>query len=139
MKKVVKAEEAPKSEPTSNGVVDVKPENDAPADQKAESEKAVEPVVEGEKAPEPEVEKPVEKPAAPAAPKAWADLLRKNEAKSAAAAAVVPKTVARTNGAYASLEEALKDFRINSAVSAPFLEPRGLVNTGNMCFMNGVS
>ena len=40
---------------------------------------------------------------------------------------------------YGSLEEALKAFKIYGGLTPPpFLEPRGLVNTGNMCFMNAV-
>lgn len=38
-----------------------------------------------------------------------------------------------------SLAEALADFRIASGQKLAFLEPRGLINTGNMCYMNSVS
>lgn len=38
-----------------------------------------------------------------------------------------------------SQAEALHNFRVNSASKIAFLEPRGLINTGNMCYMNSVS
>lgn len=134
--KEVKEVEVPKVEVVKKGAAeDVKVDEVVKSgDKEVEAEKSVEKPVETEV--EKPVEKPAEKPAAPAAPKAWADLLRK-DAKPVAVAAV-SKSPTRSNGAYASLEEALKDFHISSAVQAPFLEPRGLVNTGNMCFMNAV-
>lgn len=38
-----------------------------------------------------------------------------------------------------SLAEALRAYRVGSAEKIPFVEPRGLINTGNMCYMNSVS
>lgn len=54
------------------------------------------------------------------------------------------KNTADTTGSFAksnasSLAEALADFRIASGQKLAFLEPRGLINTGNMCYMNSVS
>lgn len=37
-----------------------------------------------------------------------------------------------------SLAEALRAYRVGSSEKISFLEPRGLVNTGNMCYMNSV-
>lgn len=55
---------------------------------------------------------------------------------------VVVKANGDSNGKVGgSLADILSVFQIASerVISAPFLEPRGLVNTGNMCFMNAVS
>ncbi|KAI0514491.1 hypothetical protein F5B22DRAFT_637058 [Xylaria bambusicola] len=37
-----------------------------------------------------------------------------------------------------SLADALRDYEVSSGQKLAFLEPRGLVNTGNMCYMNSV-
>ncbi|THV66958.1 cysteine proteinase [Aureobasidium pullulans] len=84
-------------------------------------------------------------PAPKAAPKSWADLMRSKN--SAAAAAATASTVAvngasPTNGAPPSrastLAGALKQFNVDDNDKIAFLEPRGLVNTGNMCYMNSI-
>lgn len=87
-----------------------------------------------EKSEEKAVEKPVEKPKI----NSWADLLKKNQSKAAADGSSGLKSV---NGSFGSLEEALRSFQIThgDTITVPFLEPRGLINTGNMCFMNAVS
>lgn len=78
----------------------------------------------------------------PAAPKSWADLVRAKNAGAVAAAAVVNGGAA-TNGAgttkASSVAEAIKQFKVGEYEKVTFLEPRGLVNTGNMCYMNSVS
>ncbi|KAL0942827.1 ubiquitin c-terminal hydrolase [Colletotrichum truncatum] len=101
-------------------------------------------------------------PAAPvkAAPKTWSGLF------SAAAAAAAPKVQPNVNGPTASLPvngtaangdgavngsasnfsagnanslaAAIQDFRAGSLSKFQFIEPRGLINTGNMCYMNSV-
>jgi ubiquitin carboxyl-terminal hydrolase 10 len=80
----------------------------------------------------------------PAAPKSWADLVRPQATAPAAnAARVVTNLPNELGGAKAeSLSEVLND--MNASESEPaskvaLLEPRGLVNTGNMCYMNSVS
>jgi ubiquitin carboxyl-terminal hydrolase 10 len=80
----------------------------------------------------------------PVAPKSWADLVRPQATAPAAnAARVVTNPPNELGGAKAeSLSEVLND--MNSSESEPaskvaLLEPRGLVNTGNMCYMNSVS
>ena len=82
------------------------------------------------------------------APKSWADLVRTNAAVPAAAtsaASVGADAGSQSNGLFAartsSLAEVLTSFDIKSSKEAKiaFLEPRGLVNTGNMCYMNSVS
>lgn len=73
------------------------------------------------------------------APKSWAELVRRNAPASSAA----PNGSAVVNGAAlpksASLADALKQYGVQSDAHLSFLEPRGLVNTGNMCYMNSVS
>lgn len=90
------------------------------------------------------------KPAAPAAPKSWAELLR---AKNAAAApqaqaqvqqpAATSNSVVSTNGPVApksnSLADVLASYSVDAEKKVSFIEPRGLVNTGNLCYMNSVS
>lgn len=91
------------------------------------------------------------KPASPvrAAPKSWADLVRTKAAAAAAAAAAATPPSAPVASESAPLaapkSESLGDVlsslgedvtRYSDKIA--FLEPRGLVNTGNMCYMNSV-
>lgn len=85
--------------------------------------------------------------------KSWADLVRRNAKPTAAAAAgatgvsTLSNGEALTNGFHAggaasktaSLGDALKQYSVQHDTTLSFLEPRGLVNTGNMCYMNSVS
>lgn len=81
--------------------------------------------------------------APPAPPKSWADLVRKQSALNGVVASATTTTPI-INGLSAPKSETLGDVlgEINTA-EAPtkvvFLQPRGLVNTGNMCYMNSVS
>ena len=80
-------------------------------------------------------------PPKPAAPKSWADLVRTKEAKTAAVAQA--NGTAAPNGIQsvpksAPLAEALRQHTVTND-NLSFLEPRGLVNPGNMCYMNSVS
>lgn len=80
-------------------------------------------------------------PAPPPAPKSWADLVKKQAAANAAASIVAPIPI--INGISApkteSLGEVLGEINvIESPSKVAFLKPRGLVNTGNMCYMNSV-
>jgi ubiquitin carboxyl-terminal hydrolase 10 len=36
------------------------------------------------------------------------------------------------------MAEALRAFRVGHPEKLKFIEPRGLINTGNMCYMNSV-
>lgn len=79
-------------------------------------------------------------------PKSWADLVRTKVQSS-------NKIINETNGTFTtqsngviasktgSLPEALSSYNVDEAndIKISFLEPRGLVNTGNMCYMNSVS
>jgi ubiquitin carboxyl-terminal hydrolase 10 len=89
-------------------------------------------------------------------PKLWAGLFNKpggSAASTSAAATAAPtqtngdatngSAVAPGAGSFAkanasSLAQALQAYRPISPDKLAFLEPRGLVNTGNMCYMNSV-
>ncbi|KAE8378693.1 hypothetical protein BDV26DRAFT_184298 [Aspergillus bertholletiae] len=80
---------------------------------------------------------------APTAPKSWADLVRaKNQLKDSGMTGA-PSAV--SNGVIKHKSESLAGVLMNMgddvsqySHKTPFLEPRGLVNTGNMCYMNSV-
>ena len=85
-----------------------------------------------------------------AAPKSWADLVRSMAPDTAngmdRASSVGNGTDTQANGVgpqrTGSLADALSCYSVkrNSEIAKiAFLEPRGLVNTGNMCYMNSVS
>ncbi|KAH8911695.1 cysteine proteinase [Coniochaeta sp. PMI_546] len=105
--------------------------------------------------PQLETAQPASAPApAKVPPTSWANLF----AKPAASAGPTATTAqAGTNGAAAegsdglgaglstfaksnvsSVAEVLQAYRVNSVNNLAFLEPRGLINTGNMCYMNSV-
>lgn len=48
-----------------------------------------------------------------------------------------PGSFAKSNAS--SLAEALRAYQVSNVHKIAFLEPRGLINTGNMCYMNSVS
>lgn len=78
----------------------------------------------------------------PPKPKTWADLVRTKPSGTTAASnglTSTPNTDHSGSTKSGSLVEALRTFSVNSALRISFLEPRGLVNTGNMCYMNSVS
>ncbi|GKT44916.1 putative ubiquitin carboxyl-terminal hydrolase 8 [Colletotrichum spaethianum] len=94
------------------------------------------------------------------APKMWSGLFAAGTAAAAAKGqpnANGPVTPAATNGATTngdgavnggassfsagntnSLAAAIQDFRVGNPAKVQFIEPRGLINTGNMCYMNSV-
>lgn len=94
-------------------------------------------------------------PAVKAPPTSWANLF----AKSSARASVDGSGVNGANGANGdsvdattnfpgsafsksnvnSLAEAIQSYAVENNGKLDFLEPRGLINTGNMCYMNSVS
>lgn len=75
-------------------------------------------------------------------PKLWAGLFNANAPANASAAsgsgvANVPG-ISKSNAE--SLAEALRSFNaVSNDAKVAFLKPRGLINTGNMCYMNSVS
>lgn len=90
-------------------------------------------------------ETPKASPPKPVAPKSWAELLRaKNAPAVAAQPSAAPSGVAApVNGPPApksnTLADVLASFSVDSDKKVSFIEPRGLVNTGNLCYMNSVS
>lgn len=83
-----------------------------------------------------EVLQAITSPKAP--PKSWADLVR----SKATSAANAVNGNASINGSEPSrngtIGQVLKQFDVQDSHKFPFLEPRGLVNTGNMCYMNSI-
>ncbi|KAL8952381.1 MAG: hypothetical protein Q9222_001717 [Ikaeria aurantiellina] len=78
-----------------------------------------------------------------AAPKSWADLVRTNPSKQVSSTKALQTdslgASSLQNPKVASLSEVLRTFGSESNNSrVAFIEPRGLVNTGNMCYMNSV-
>lgn len=96
-----------------------------------------------------------EKPAPAPAPKptSWANLFAQKQAKAAATNGVssassvsgdapngtsgVASTFSKNNAS--SLAQAIRGYKVNTGGKASYIEPRGLINTGNMCYMNSVS
>jgi ubiquitin carboxyl-terminal hydrolase 10 len=76
------------------------------------------------------------------APKSWADLVRsKASAKAASAAAASAESTGvpvEKSGNLAEVLSGLGEDVTQYSDKIAFLEPRGLVNTGNMCYMNSV-
>lgn len=103
-------------------------QSDGAADETAAASEATEPV------PQPA---PVRAP-----PKSWAELARRNappaSATGTAANGAAPVVAADGRSKASSLAEAVRAFKVADATRVSFLEPRGLVNTGNMCYMNSV-
>ena len=82
--------------------------------------------------------------AKPAPPKSWADLVRIKAAPGAAMTSAINSSQPQGVGVSKadSLFEVLNTINAesgNDPTKFSFLEPRGLVNTGNMCYMNAVS
>jgi len=84
-------------------------------------------------------------PPKPAAPKSWAELLRTKNipvaAQAPAATNGVAVTAATNTPAAAksnTLADVLASFSVDADKKISFLEPRGLVNTGNLCYMNSI-
>lgn len=86
-------------------------------------------------------------PPARAPPKSWADLVRTKATLPATTSALgEPGSPAHINGFSSLKAGSFVDVLSSFDASAPtenariaFIEPRGLVNTGNMCYMNAVS
>jgi ubiquitin carboxyl-terminal hydrolase 10 len=84
------------------------------------------------------------KPASPPAPpKSWADLVRSKTVPKPSSTASAASQLA--NGLGPAKNETLSDVlntievtATHTAAKIAFLKPRGLVNTGNMCYMNSV-
>jgi ubiquitin carboxyl-terminal hydrolase 10 len=128
----------PKTKPTSPSA-EKQPQHPPAASSEAAPAQTETSAVDGTAETAPETPK---SPTKPAAPKSWADLVRTKEAKTATAAAQANSTTV-PNGVKsvpksAPLAEALRQHTVTNDTLS-FLEPRGLVNPGNMCYMNSVS
>ncbi|UNI20902.1 Ubiquitinyl hydrolase 1 [Purpureocillium takamizusanense] len=94
-------------------------------------------------------------PPVKAAPTSWANLFAKSASKGSSASPTVNGTSHTANGGESespgpvagsnfsksnadSLAEAVRAYSVENGDDIPFLEPRGLINTGNMCYMNSV-
>ncbi|KAK2735303.1 hypothetical protein FQN57_001198 [Myotisia sp. PD_48] len=77
-----------------------------------------------------------------ATPKSWADLVRSKTSSTGASAVINSHAVSSLSSARNdSLAEALNSFGADVehySGNVSFVEPRGLVNTGNMCYMNSI-
>jgi ubiquitin carboxyl-terminal hydrolase 10 len=87
--------------------------------------------------------KPSAVPVAKLAPKSWADLVRSNTPQGSSAASSNSLAIPAANSTSAAskshaVADVIRDFNVNHGGKLAFLEPRGLVNTGNMCYMNSV-
>ncbi|KAJ5710517.1 hypothetical protein N7488_004673 [Penicillium malachiteum] len=81
----------------------------------------------------------------PSVPKSWAELLRSKQAATSAASASASVVPTEPSSIVPPKSETLADVLSNLGEDVTrysdkigFLEPRGLVNTGNMCYMNSV-
>lgn len=106
-------------------------------------------------APQKEKSEPAPAPApTKVAPKSWANLFAKPSATAptsatggrletdggAAEGPHTSTTLSHFSKANAgSVAEVLQSYRVGNVDNLAFLEPRGLINTGNMCYMNSVS
>lgn len=128
--------QAQKSKPAPEAVPNGEPATAAPSTSSA-------PGADGEvQSPQLEEEPKSPEPSVKAAPKSWADLVRSKAAAAANAKAAMVNGAGLTNGAgptrSGTMSEVLSQFDVNGEHKFAFLEPRGLVNTGNMCYMNSV-
>ncbi|KAJ3177962.1 hypothetical protein HDU85_005679 [Gaertneriomyces sp. JEL0708] len=82
--------------------------------------------------PESPAEGHVPQPTQPATPKSWASIVRSPVTSGAAAAPVKPHTVTST----AAPTNPLISF--TATYTPKLIRPRGLINNGNMCFMNAI-
>ena len=77
----------------------------------------------------------------PAPPKSWADLVRSKSVTKGAAvpgASSAERLAVPKNEPISEVLANLSDEAVSQNDKISFLEPRGLVNTGNMCYMNSV-
>ncbi|KAI1467881.1 cysteine proteinase [Daldinia caldariorum] len=153
------------SKDTSSSGVETKPVEEKPSQQTTEEKSADTAETSQVSQPEAKVEPAPAPTPAPvpvkAAPKLWTGLFSRTTSAaspSTSAAGTGSGTGVTTNNASdgnalgnggagvgsfikantSSLAEALRAFRVGGGQKISFLEPRGLINTGNMCYMNSV-
>ena len=81
---------------------------------------------------------PAPAPAPAPAPRSWAELVKTALPGGSHTKALLPKVNGSLPVGKTTLANVLKSFDATK-YSVPVIEPRGLVNTGNMCYMNAVS
>ena len=80
-----------------------------------------------------------------AGPKSWADLVRTKNSSSASNGTAIGSSMSQhifSSSKSSNISDVLTSFNVASSdidSKIAFLKPRGLVNTGNMCYMNAVS
>lgn len=119
------------------------------ADKDANAEKGESPAA----APEAQAAEDTPAPAPAPKPTSWAKLFAAKQQQAAAAngnspgssvsgdvpngTSGVASTFSKNNTS--SVAEAIRAYKVNSGGKTSYIEPRGLINTGNMCYMNSVS
>ncbi|KAF2747439.1 cysteine proteinase [Sporormia fimetaria CBS 119925] len=81
------------------------------------------------------------KPTTPPKPKSWADLVRTKAAPAVQTPALTNGDIGATRPLTAkgtTRADVLSSFSVLEGSKMAFLEPRGLVNSGNLCYMNSI-
>jgi ubiquitin carboxyl-terminal hydrolase 10 len=74
-----------------------------------------------------------------ATPTSWAALLRSNKPAAApVAGAPSGSSTGSVTGKATTLADVIRAYSVDTGSRLTFIEPKGLVNTGNMCYMNSV-
>ena len=148
---------SPKETKTATGAENLSAESRPAGAAPEQQPEATAPAAETENGPA-EVKTSEAAPPAPAwsKPKMWAGLFKPSTSGAASTSSAANATQTQANGNAAegpaavpgagsfakanvsSLAQALQAYRPISPDKLAFLEPRGLVNTGNMCYMNSV-
>lgn len=75
-------------------------------------------------------------PVAPAAPKSWADLVKTNQTPTVPNGVPRKKSLPKSTKSKRSVSDIVNDLTVS--YQGTLIHPRGLINNGNMCFMNAI-